>query len=68
VNAIVTFPSVGKLVLLLSSDQPGEIVAAASAIDRTLRVAGFDWFDLVKAIDKQERWLRAIYLGLGGRP
>src|SRR3982074_3038044 len=32
-----------KLVLMLSSDQPGEVAAAAKAIDRTLKVQGRDW-------------------------
>jgi hypothetical protein len=32
-----------KLVLMLSSDQPGEVAAAAKAIDRVLKVEGRDW-------------------------
>jgi hypothetical protein len=32
-----------KLVLMLSSDQPGEVAAAAKAIDRVLKVRGQDW-------------------------
>jgi hypothetical protein len=36
-----------KMVLRLSSDQPGEVVAAATAIERTLRAIGADWHDLV---------------------
>jgi hypothetical protein len=35
-----------RLLLLLSSDQPGEVVAAAAAIKRTLRAAGADFHDL----------------------
>ena len=50
-TALATFPQVGKMVLMLSSNQPGEIVAAANAIDRTLRNAGHDWHDLVRAIE-----------------
>src|SRR5262245_37012961 len=34
------------LLLLLSSDQGGEVVAAASAIGRTLKNAGCDFHDL----------------------
>ncbi|MGZ8408135.1 MAG: hypothetical protein ACXWVJ_08930 [Caulobacteraceae bacterium] len=32
-----------KCVLLLSSDQPGEVVAAAATIGRTLTAHGSDW-------------------------
>jgi hypothetical protein len=39
-------PKLSKLVLLLSSDQPGEAMAAAAAIGRTLRTVGCDWHDL----------------------
>lgn len=35
-----------KLILMLSSDVDGEIVAAARAIGRTLRADGHDWHDL----------------------
>jgi hypothetical protein len=41
-----------KLVLLLSSDQDGEVVGAARAIDRALRSAGADWHDLVSQLDR----------------
>lgn len=41
---------IGKMILMLSSDRPGEVGAAAAAIDRTLRVAGADWHDLVGAL------------------
>jgi hypothetical protein len=41
-----------KLVLLLSSNQHGEVIGAARAIDRALRSAGCDWHDLVKQIDR----------------
>jgi hypothetical protein len=34
-----------KLLLMLSSDQPGEVVSAARAIDRTLKDTGADWHD-----------------------
>jgi hypothetical protein len=34
------------LLLMLSSDQPGEVAAAARAIGRTLKSAGVDWHDL----------------------
>jgi hypothetical protein len=36
-----------KLILMLSSDQPGEVFSAARAIDRTLKEAGTDWHGLV---------------------
>lgn len=34
-----------KLIPMLSSDQDGEVVAAARAIGRTLKSNGFDWHD-----------------------
>jgi hypothetical protein len=40
-----------ELVLLLSSDQDGEVVGAARAIDRALRSAGYDWHDLAGLVD-----------------
>jgi hypothetical protein len=39
-----------RLVLMLSSSQPGEIAAAANAIARTLKSAGADWHDLAAMI------------------
>jgi len=39
-----------RLLLLLSSDQPGEVTAAAAAITRTLQSAGHDWHDLVNGL------------------
>lgn len=35
-----------KLIPLLGSDKPGEVVATAAAIQRTLRSVGLDWHDL----------------------
>ena len=35
-----------KLVMMLSSDQPGEVVSAARAIGRALRTVGQDWHAL----------------------
>ena len=43
-------PKLEKLVLMLSSDQPGEVVAAAAAIKRTLRTAGADFHDLARGL------------------
>jgi hypothetical protein len=40
----------GKLLLLLSSDQPGEVFNAARAIERTLRATGKDWYDLARRL------------------
>jgi len=40
-------PKLKKLLLMLSSNQGGEVVAAANAIERTLRDAGCGWHDLV---------------------
>lgn len=46
-NLAAIAPRLAKLVLLLSSDRPGEVAAAASAIDRALRSANANWHDLV---------------------
>jgi hypothetical protein len=43
-------PKLGKLVLLLSSDRPGEVAGAASAIGRVLRDNGADWHALAERI------------------
>jgi hypothetical protein len=43
-------PRLKKLLLMLSSTQPGEVVAAAGAIGRTLREAGRDWHDLARGL------------------
>jgi hypothetical protein len=40
----------GKLLLMLSSDQPGEVVAAAQAIKRALKADGADWHDLANRL------------------
>jgi hypothetical protein len=39
-------PTLAKLIRLLSSNQSGEVAAAAHAIDRTLKSNGADWHDL----------------------
>lgn len=43
-------PRLRQLLLLLSSDQPGEVGAAAAAIKRTLRNGGCDFHDLVAGL------------------
>ena len=43
-------PKLEKLVLMLSSDQPGEVVAAAAAIKHTLRTADADFHDLARGL------------------
>jgi hypothetical protein len=42
-----------RLVLMLSSNQQGEIAAAAHAIERTLKAAGCDWHDFAASIAPQ---------------
>jgi hypothetical protein len=42
---------VGKLVRMLSSDRPGEVVAAAAALKRTLEAGGLDIHDLASAVE-----------------
>ena len=43
-------PRLAKLLPMLSSDKAGEVVAAASAIGRTLASVGCDWHDLADRI------------------
>jgi hypothetical protein len=42
-----------KLLLTLSSSEPGEVFNAAKAIERTLQTAGADWHDLVRELAAQ---------------
>ena len=42
----------GKLIRLLGSDKPGEVVAAADAINRSLRSAGMDIHQLAEAVER----------------
>jgi hypothetical protein len=44
-------PKLAKLIPLLGSDQPGEVVAAATAIQGLLKKAGCDFHDLVAVIE-----------------
>ena len=46
----IVAPKLSKLILLLSSNQDGEVVAAARAIGRNLSGAGMDWHNLAKAL------------------
>ncbi|QCO16963.1 hypothetical protein D3869_16860 (plasmid) [Azospirillum brasilense] len=39
-------PKLARLLPVLGSDKPGEVVNAAAAISRTLAAAGTDWHDL----------------------
>ena len=39
-------PRLKSLLLMLTSDRDGEVVAAARAVTRTLKSAGADWHDL----------------------
>ncbi len=59
-TASTLFPSstherIGKLLPLLGSNQNGEVVAAARAIERTLRADGKDWHTLVASIGTAPR-------------
>jgi hypothetical protein len=47
-----------KLLLMLSSDQPGEVVAAAQAIGRSLKADGSDWHDLASRLRNPEPRLK----------
>ena len=45
-------PKQVKLIPLLGSDKPGEVIATASAIGRTLERAGCDWHDLADGVER----------------
>ena len=53
----VILPKLRRLIPLLSSDQPGEVVAAAAAIGRTLKTAGATWHDLAAALTEPARFV-----------
>ena len=42
-------PKLAKMIRMLSADNDGQVLAAARAIDRTLKSAGLDWHDLAAA-------------------
>src|SRR5262245_43461705 len=41
---------IGKLIRLLASDQPGEVVNAAAALTKALKTQGRDWHDVAAAL------------------
>lgn len=43
-------PRLRQLILMLSSNQAGEVVAAAAAIERTLQANGHDWHELADRV------------------
>ena len=43
-------PDIARLIPLLSSSLPGEVVATVEAIGRKLSAAGCDWHDLAAAV------------------
>jgi hypothetical protein len=49
-GGLAQIPRLRQLLLLLSSDQPGEVAAAAAAIGRALKAAGGDWHDLANGL------------------
>lgn len=63
---------ISKLLPMLSSDQDGEVVAAARAIGRALKAAKADWHDLAKAISagvaSEPQGKKAWYEPPYGRP
>lgn len=59
-NVAPLLPKIGRVVLLLGSDNDGEVVAAAHAIKRTLAANGCDLHDLVKHIEASERVVERI--------
>jgi hypothetical protein len=51
---------VAKLLPMLASDTPGEVVATVAAIGRTLHAAGLDWHALAAIVER--------HTAPGGRP
>ena len=49
---ITAAPKLSKLIPLLASDKPGEVVATAAAITRTLKQIGADWHDLTAVLTR----------------
>jgi hypothetical protein len=47
---LAQIPRLRQLLLMLSSDQPGEVAAAAAAIGRALKAAGTDWHGLANGL------------------
>lgn len=47
----VDLSKIGKLLRLLGSDRPGEVVATAAALQRTLAAAGLDLHALADAVE-----------------
>jgi hypothetical protein len=43
-------PRLGKMLLMLSSNHDGDVVATVRAIERVLKSAGSDWHDLVASM------------------
>lgn len=48
--SLAQIPRLRQLLLMLSSDQPGEVAAAAAAIGRALKAAGTDWHGLANGL------------------
>jgi hypothetical protein len=55
-----TAPIIAKLLRLLASDKPGEVVAAAHALRRVLHSGGLDLHDLANVVEAAAR-NRALY-------
>jgi len=60
---------IGKLIPLLGSDKPGEVLATVAAIDRRLKATNRDWHDLADALTSDDQigdtptlsdWRRAV--------
>jgi hypothetical protein len=43
-------PKLTKMILVLSSDQDGDVIATARAVGRLLKVNGYDWHDLAASL------------------
>jgi hypothetical protein len=64
VTTLAQIPRLRQLLLMLSSNHPGEVAAAAAAIGRTLKAAGTDWHALASGLlteapqPRSQRWRR----------
>src|SRR5262245_39778790 len=54
-TSLAEIPRLRQLLLMLSSDQPGEVAAAAAAIGRVLKAAGTDWHELANGLLAETR-------------
>ena len=59
-KGVSNIPRLRKLLLMLSSDKPGEVASAAAAITRALAAAGSDWHDLANSLTTETPKLKLV--------